>query len=320
MEQLVDRSHLLAAAYAVQAAFRRSVYGAAVPVLRGAAVSATGISAYADCSGRCYLSAHLQSADAGAGYAGEQAACAYPVRRVAAGFLRIAFSLYPAVPQSDIQRSALHYTLERAHQRPVGASPAADRAQTQGAGLHREEYRIRVRHGRAAQANYPAGQELHRIGTTICSAARIHAFPQPRYPCEAAGYAVLHDILVESRSVPATKGLGANLGDQVRPVRCADAGRAGTRRLSADDTFLDEADRAQVPLAVYGNRAVPNGRTSRDQGAVRHGYDLLGTAASPHRQRHAYRRIRPAADRVLRGAAAAEIRCTKQRKKWSDRV
>lgn len=54
------------------------------------------------------------------------------------------------------------YTLGRAHQRPVGASPAADRAQTQGAGLHRAEYRIRVRHGRAAQANHPAGQGLHR--------------------------------------------------------------------------------------------------------------------------------------------------------------
>ena len=107
VEQLVDRSDLLAAAYAVQAAFRRSVHGAAVPVLRGAAVSAAGISAYADCSGRCYLSAHLQSADAGAGYAGKQAACAYPVRRVAAGLLRVAFSLYPAVPQSDIQRGAL---------------------------------------------------------------------------------------------------------------------------------------------------------------------------------------------------------------------
>ena len=320
MEQPADRGDLPAAAYAVQAAFRRSVHVAAVPVLRGAAVSAAGISAYADCSGRCYLSAHLQSADARARYAGKQATYAYSVCRVAAGLLRVAFSLYPAVPQGDIQRGTLRRAMGRANQRPVGTSPAADRTQTKGAGLYRAEYRIRVRHGRAAQANHPAGQGLHRNRTTLCDAARIHAFPQPRYRCEAAGYAVLHDLLVESRSVSATKGLGANLGDQVRPVRCADAGRAGTRRLSADDTFLDEADRAQVPLAVYGNRAVPNGRTSRDQGAVRHGYDLLGTAASPHRQRHAYRRIRPAADRVLRGAAAAEIRCTKQRKKWSDRV
>lgn len=43
------------------------------------------------------------------------------------------------------------------------------------------------------------------------------------------------------------------------------------RRLSADDTFLDEANRAQAPLAVYGNRAVSSGRTNRDQGAVRLG-------------------------------------------------
>lgn len=78
------------------------------------------------------------------------------------GFCELLFSLYPAVPQSDMQRSALRYTLGRAHQLPVGASPAADRAQTQGAGLHCEEYRIRVRHGRAAQANHPAGQGLHR--------------------------------------------------------------------------------------------------------------------------------------------------------------
>lgn len=78
--------------------------------------------------------------------------------------------------------------------------------------------------------------------------------------------------------------------------------------------FLDEADRAQAPLAVYGNRAVPSGRTNRDQGTVRYGYDLLGTAAPPHRQRHAYRRVRPAADRVLRGFAAAEVRSTEQQR------
>ena len=307
MEQPADRGDLPAAAHAVQAAFRRSVHGATVPVLRGTIIPAAGISAYADCGGRCYLSAHLQSADAGAGYAGEQAACAYPVRRMVAGLLRVAFSVYPAVPQSDIQRGALCRAVGRANQCPVGASPAADRTQDHGTRLHGFEYRIRVRHGRAAQANHPAGQGLHRNRAALCAAARVHAFSQPRYRCEAAGYAVLHDILVESRSVPAAKGLGADLGDQVRPVRCADAGRAGTRRLSADDTFLDEADRAQAPLAVYGNRAVPSGRTSRDQGAVRYGYDLLGTAAPPHRQRHAYRRVRPAADRVLRDFAAAEI-------------
>ena len=73
-------------------------------------------------------------------------------------------SCFFAISGSTAKRyTAWHYTTPgTSAPTPVGASPAADQAQTQGAGLHCEEYRIRVRHGRAAQANHPAGQGLHR--------------------------------------------------------------------------------------------------------------------------------------------------------------